>query len=244
MGLYCDSVELENNWFYWLLSSSVPDLEMYRKLGLLWTRVGGTTETVLPDPRNPTRDHCIATAIPFFFSSQDGELSSEITTVKGPHKSPLPCLELDLLSDAWFHDLENPFRQWDIVIPELKEMGYIKEKPTDSTWHLILEDINRMCWGISAKFNQPTEDEQQELANDALLQVVNKLVNYKLVYTPGRAPVFNLLTTTIYRCMYSIMNRRKTQRQGLQRFVSDVQAGMVPKYRNAVKRQRQLAKIY
>ena len=74
-------------------------------------------------------------------------------------------------------------------------------------------------------------EEQLELSNEALLQVTNKLVSYKLVYTPGLAPVFNLLTTTIHRCMYSIMNRRKTQRLGMQKFVDQVQSGSLPQFK-------------
>lgn len=247
MGQYCDSVVLERNWFHWLLSSSVPNLEHYRELGLLWTKVVGTASSeseqvpALPDPRHPTRAHCIALAIPIYLNSYNGtpQPSGTVFATEGPQKLPLPSNgELTLLSDSWLHKLDIPFTQRDRVVPSLESKGYIRELPTEMTWHAVLGDINNMCQGIAMRFKQQSEEETFELANEALLQVTKKLAAYKLVYTPGRAPVFNLLTTTIHRCMYSIMNRRKTQRQGLQKFQADVQAGALPQYsgtRKAIK---------
>lgn len=243
MGQYCDSKVLEKNWFHWLLSSSVPDLECYRGLGLLWTKVVGNTSSdgkqCLPNPRSPNRAHCIALATPIYLNSYDGTPQPQGTVFVGgkPQRIILPARdsELNLLSDSWLHRLDTPFAQMDVVIPALEAKGYIRELPTEQTWHAMLGDIDKMCQGIAMRFKQPTEEEQMELANEALLQVTNKLASYKLVYTPGLAPVFNLLTTTIHRCMYSIMNRRKTQRQGLQKFVDDVQSGVVPGYKTTRK---------
>jgi hypothetical protein len=230
---YCDTKVLEGNWFHWLLGSSVPDLEVYRRLGLLWTRVEpeenvveGTKKAILPNPRHPRRGHCIALATPVFFSSDDGIVQS-FGTVASAEKIPLPFGELSLLSDSWLHNVDNLFAQRDIVQPMLLEQGYIKEKITDEMWHLLLFDISKICQGVAMKFNQPSDEEHLELSHEALLQVINKLKTYKLVYTPGRAPVFNLLTTTIHRCMYSIMNRRKTQREGLRKYQDDIQTGTV-----------------
>ena len=240
MGQYCDTKVLEKNWFHWLLSSSVPDLELYREHGLLWTKVIGSNQSSrhLPNPRSPERTHCIALANPIFIDSSNGRFDSQGTVIfQGKRKKvALPKIEeLSLLSDSWLHDLDNPLRQVSEVIPELQSNGYILEFPTKLTWHLMLDDINKMCHGIAIRFKQPTDEEQTDLANEALIQVIRKLVDYKLVYTPGLAPVFNLLTTTIHRCMYSIMNRRKTQRTGLQKFCDEVQAGIVPGYESNVK---------
>jgi len=96
------------------------------------------------------------------------------------------------------------------------------------SWHAMLRDIDKMCQGIAMKFKQPTDEERLDLANEALLQVTNKLVKGKLVYIPGKAPVFNLLTTTIHRCMYSIMNRRSNRKQGQARLLEAAQAGTLP----------------
>jgi DNA-directed RNA polymerase specialized sigma24 family protein len=122
-------------------------------------------------------------------------------------------------------------------VPNLVEMGYLKEVPSSVSWHAMLEDVSKMCRGISMKFKLRTEDEQMELANAALLEVIKKIADYKLVYTPGRAPVFNLLTTTIHRIMYSIMNRRKAQREGLGRILSDAEAGVLPTTHRSLRTQ-------
>lgn len=243
MSQYCDSDKLERNWFYWILSSSVPDLELYRTLGLLWTKVIGVANgpdgqpivksgKTLPDAAFPRRLHCIATGAPIYFESNNG-IIPVTGTMNHNGRNIVRSLpqeeELSLLSDSEIHCLsENMFIQYDEVIPRLQSDGYIRETPTKPTWHAILEDVNRICQGIAMKFNLPSEEEQLDFADEALLQVTNKLQTKKLVYTPGRAPVFNLLTTTIYRCMFSIMNRRKTQRNGMFKLIDDMKAGSLP----------------
>lgn len=243
VGQYCDSNKLERNWFHWLLSSSVPDLEYLRLRRLLYTKVIGTAKDgdgnviikhgkTLPDAMHPSRLHCIATSNPILFTTEDGIVPEMGMLVNGDTKSKvkLPIEEeCDLLSDSDIHGFDgNIFKQYDEVIPKLIEDGYIMELPTTVTWHLMLEDINRMCQGIAIKFNLPTEEEHLDFSNEALLQVMNKLKNRKLVYTPGRAPVFNLLTTTIHRCMFSIMNRRKTQKNGLYKLMDEMKSGSLP----------------
>lgn len=243
MGQYCDSNKLEKNWFHWLLSSSVPDLEPYRALGLLWTKVigvaigadgqpikkGGKT---LPDAMHPVRLHCIATATPFYFESDNGKIPIEGTIHRKGETSLriLPQIEeLSLLSESEIHCLDTDlFIQYDEIVPQLQLNGYIRETPTQQSWHAMLEDVDKMCRGIAMKFNLPTEEEQLDFANEALLQVTNKLRLKKLVYTPGRAPVFNLLTTTIHRCMFSIMNRRKMQKNGMSKLMNDMKSGSLP----------------
>lgn len=239
MPKYCDSKVLERNWFHWLLSSSVPDLEPYRQLGILWTKVDAEQpvrskrkKPLLPNPRHPDRLHCIALPNPVCFSSKDGVICENAATeFAGELNTNFPPENLSLLFDNVCYDWENIFKQQIEIIPQLESQGYVLEIPTEISWHAMLDDINKMCQGIAVRFKQPSEEEQLELANEALLQVTNKLVSYKLVYTPGLAPVFNLLTTTIHRCMYSIMNRRKTQRLGMQKFVDQVQSGSLPQFK-------------
>ena len=238
MGQYCDSKVLEKNWFHWLLSSSVKDLEIYRECGVLWTKVVTNKQTnlsskkpLLPNPRDPLKIHCIALGKPIYINSNNGVLDSRGYTIIHGNKKfvNLPTKEeLSEESSEWIHNLDDPLSQMMDVIPNLVKEGYIKEIPTNVSWHAMLDDINQMCLGIAIRFKQQSEEDHIELANEALLQVIRKLVQYKLVYTPGLAPVFNLLTTTIHRCMYSIMNKRKTQRNGLQKFCDEVQSGVVP----------------
>ncbi len=251
MAQYCDSQKLERNWFLWLLSSRVPDLEKYRQLGLLWTRVIGvvTDESGAPirrhgktlsNPSHPTRTHCLALSTPIYFNSYDGEVQSTGTIFSGsrPIRHAMPSDEdLTLLSDSPLHQLDRPLQQMTIVVPNLEARGYIREQPTSLTWHAMLEDINKICHGIATKFKPRNEDEHSELTNEANVQVIKKLAEYKLVYTPGRAPVFNLLTTTIHRVMYSIMNRRKHQREGLSKILADAEAGVLPDSNRSLRTQ-------
>lgn len=234
MPQYCDSAKLERNWFYWILAESVPELERYRELGLLWTKIIGKAANkdgsliyrhgqTLPDPSYPERAHCIALGSPIYFSHHSSRTKISLHSV---------AAELNLLSNSPLHRLDVPLYQYTTIIPHLKANGYIKELPVSVTWHAVLHDINNMCQGIAKKFSPKSEDDHFDLANEALLQVANKLVNHKLVYTPGRAPVFNLLTTTIHRCIFSILNRRKQQREGLSRLMTDIQAGMIPRHRS------------
>lgn len=251
MAQYCDSAKLEQNWFHWLLSSRVPALESYRTLGLLWTKVIGVAKDdegsplhrhgkVLPNPSHPVRAHCIALAVPIFFNSHDGKVQQQGTIFQEgkPFRQSLPPADiLNLLSDDGLHRLGDPLVQLTEVIPGLQAKGYIKEPPTNTTWHAMLEDVNRICRGISMKFKPRTDEEHAELTNEAITQVMIKLSTYRLVYTPGRAPVFNLLTTTIHRVLYSIMNRRKHQRAGLGRILAEAEAGTLPDTNRSLRTQ-------
>ncbi len=241
--LYCDTKVLESNWYDWLVATSTPSLEHYRSLRILWTKAldkvrdssgkliikNGSTFT---DPCSIRRAHCIALAVPVFFESiGDNVPDCGFTIVDGKQrviKFADLNNELNLLSDSWLHDLDNPYAVSSTVVPSLIADEYRLEQPTDTCWHAILKDISNMCNGIATKFNPPSEEERTELAHDALLQVTNKLIKRKLVFTPGRAPVFNLLTTTIYRCMYSIKNRSKNQRNRLHQLMDDMQTGVLP----------------
>jgi hypothetical protein len=235
MPQYCDSKVLERNWFLWLISTSVLELEDFRERGLLWTKVIGRVDDnpKYLDPLHPVRVHCIALPNPFYFNSYNGKVAATLSATVGGKKVKWSLgkirKSLDLKSNTKVYDLSDLFIQQDKIIPDLESNGYIKELPSEKTWHAMLEDVSKICRGISTKFNLPSEEEQIDLAEDALLQVVNKLIARKLVYTPGRAPVFNLLTTTIHRCMYSIMNKRNKQKQNIFKLASDLQSGILPK---------------
>jgi hypothetical protein len=241
MAKYCDSAVLERNWFNWLLASSVPSLDENRQSGLLWTKVVGRAKDsdgkeitkdgkTFPDACAPYRLHCLALGMPVYFITQDGVPSNHCTVGPKGRKIAFDKVqsELTLDSNSELHNLDNTFAIRDEVIPTLKAEGYQKEVPRDYSWELMLCDINSMCHGIASKFHPPNEEELHELANDAIIQVINKLRTRRLVYIPGKAPVFNLLTTTIFRCMYSICNRKKQQRKGSTKFMGDAKAGVLP----------------
>lgn len=185
MAQYCDTKKLEQEWFNWLLAKSTPQFESYRQMGVLYTKMCDVVK------------------------NKDG------TTVVGPAGRTYP----DPRCSQKFHLISGKFIETvngEIVVEyeagDVNRDGFIKEAPTNDSWNNMLVDINNMCAGISTKFTLNSEEEYQELAGEAFIQVANKLVNNKLIYTPGKAPVFNLLTTTIYRCIFSILNKRNRKK--------------------------------
>jgi len=245
---YCDSAVLEKTWYLWILGSSFPDLEQYRLYNLLYTRpcspamVDGKPVRKhgkeLLDPRSVYKDHCLALPTPIYFKSRNNIITGKIRfgnmTSKKTIKIDERMFTLDHSPTA--AALKNDiFLQQRVIIPKLLAGGFIREQPTNASWHGLLEDIGRMCSGISKRFNLVNEDEYSDLSNDALLQVTNKLVNKRLVYTPGKAPVFNLLTTTIHRCMFSLLNKKNNQRAGLNKLLSDSKYNLVPKINRSLK---------
>ena len=240
MAQYCDSAKLEHNWLLWIIASAVPTLEPYRQKSLLWTKITGLVldndgkaitknGKTFPDPAYPSRSHCLVynngeQLTKINFSSDAGVVSEQVSmTLSGkdsyirlPHheeKSLLSSLE----TNSQYVEIAN----------ELQRNGYILEVATEKSWHLMLDDINKICIGIANKFNQPSEEDRNELANEALYQVLRKLTKGKLIYTPGKAPVFNLLTTTIHRCMFSIMNKRSNQRNGMHKLFEALKSGSI-----------------
>jgi DNA-directed RNA polymerase specialized sigma24 family protein len=105
---------------------------------------------------------------------------------------------------------------------QIVQQGYYLEPPMSQSWQAMLEDIAKMCYGIASKFNQQSAEETDNLASEALVQVISKIARGRLRYTPGRAPVFNLLTTTIHRCIYSILSKDTRQRKNFTSFADNL----------------------
>ena len=199
MSNYCDSKILERTWTMWIVSKNTPCLDEYRKRGVLWTRI---------------------------YASDDPKAAQLITTISSGKfiLHHLVCSNNEFV----------PFTTEDSVLqnsvaPELcsvnscPEPGYLLDIPTDESWKKLLLDISKMCTGISTKFTM-SADAQNDLASDALLQVIRKLQTGKLTFTPGRAPVFNLLTTTIHRCMFSIISRIKSQKNNVEKLYEQLKS--------------------
>jgi hypothetical protein len=109
-----------------------------------------------------------------------------------------------------------------LTVEQLKRQGYYCEQSTIASWQAMLQDIAKICQGIASKFNQQSAEETNNLASDALVQVISKIARGRLKYTPGRAPVFNLLTTTIHRCIYSILSKDTRQKKNFSAFADNL----------------------
>ncbi len=193
MAKYCDSAKLELHWFRWLVADATPTLEPYRRVGCLWSRTVGTVmETGQPDPQHHRREHCLLLPRPIFFTTDAGVPDGDLSAV-------------DLVAAVDNHENWTDQLMW---VPELCRRGYWADRPAAEYWNIMSLEIHRICVGVSQKFRKQEED-AHELISDAIAQVMSKIKNKKLIYCPGRAPVFNLLTTTIMRCMFSVLNRNK-----------------------------------
>lgn len=206
MAHYCDSKLLEKNWMNWLVAEATPDLEPYRVARLLVTRVLSKVtprHNKAPDQfwgysDEPRRSHCLVVDRPVYCNSYSGRCDKpHYFSGSRPVMCDLPPLT-SILNQANF----------DKTITQ----GYMLEQPTKPTWDAILIDVQKMCHGISHKFNLGSDEAYDDLAAEAFIQVTNKIKNKKLVFTPGLAPVFNLLTTTIYRVMFSLLNKLNKDR--------------------------------
>lgn len=222
---YCDAKKLESYWFKWIVAKNTPSLELYRKQGILWTKVIGAITNdrgkVFSDPSHPIRWHYINIGRGIYCQSKGSDLVQIFTRSNGGKRNVKLPLE---------YTMREQIRNIGIGCQDLdkiEQKGYFKEIPVVESWHYMLRDISKICEGISKRFNLPSADDREELAQDALLQVTKKLSDSKLVYTPGRASVFNLLTTTIFRCMYSRLNKTKKQQQNVQKLVDGVASGAI-----------------
>lgn len=231
MANYCNSAELEFNWLRWLMATKTPELEPLRELGVLWSQ---PSEYVCdgaqryPSPTSVGWLHCVALRSPFYFASERGELCRHPEHPVNEHGLTPRSEWLALDSEHECLGLDDPFYVNYELVPELQTAGYIHEVPALQSWQRIIVDVENTCKGVSHKFKM-ADDDRHDLVQEAITQIIRKLRHGKLVYKPGKAPVFNLLTTTIHRCMYSVLNKTGRARKSSAKLVSDLKAGAVPR---------------
>lgn len=104
---------------------------------------------------------------------------------------------------------------------ELEEwwQGWIVTKDPFA-WDEVSDRIYKMCLGIATKFNPKDEEEYNEHVHDAWTQTMDKIRSGKLRFIRGKAPVFNLITTTVFRILYSKMNKQKKQREHQKKYAT------------------------
>jgi hypothetical protein len=152
-------------------------------------------------------EHCIASIHPFKFRSS-GTINS---------------VSLEKAIRSSFYPLDASLMQ------KLEESNYYHEIPTDESWNRLTSTIYEICRGVSLNFRPPTEDIKNELIHEAYLCILGKIERGKLKFEPGKAPVFNLLTTAIFRVMYSIKNKEKRKRERQSELIRKLQDGAPPK---------------
>jgi len=80
-------------------------------------------------------------------------------------------------------------------------------------WKVLLEGIYKICEGVSVHFNPKDEEEHLDLTHETFTMTIHKIQTGRLRFIPGKAPVFNLLTTTIMRQLYTLKNRDSRRRR-------------------------------
>jgi hypothetical protein len=97
----------------------------------------------------------------------------------------------------------------------------------ESARELLYGLIYQICEGVAKNFKPHSEDELRELTHEAFVLTISKIQDGRLNFTPGRAPVFNLLTTTIFRQLYSLKNRDSRRKRLYERYRDRIVAGRV-----------------
>lgn len=101
-------------------------------------------------------------------------------------------------------------------------------------WDELSSRIYQICCGIATRFNPRSDDEREEHVHDAFSQTMEKIRAGKLRFTRGKAPVFNLVTTTVFRILFSKMNRQKKQREHLKKYTYQFVQKNIPELLNMV----------
>lgn len=195
MAKYCDPKELEYYWLSWILSYKIPKLDDIRSSHNLLTKK-------ISDNRYR---HCIPSSDPFYFESDDGNIEESIL-----HKATMISYNhIDYTIFNHLTTIEN----------------YHEEIPRDESWGQLTRIFHKLCSEISLNFYPKTEQIKNDLIQEAYCHILDKLNRGKLMFKPGKAPAFNLITTAIFRVMYSIKNKEKRQRENKTKFVNNLTAG-------------------
>lgn len=214
---YINTDDLERSWFEWIVASSVPELERFRQSQRLWTKTvmvdcgGGKMRG---DPYHPNREHILKAGanLLHFNSSKMGALN------------PAETVSSSSLPPEWL--LEAELKYVDSIDEDsVVALGYFREEPTAQLWSRLNSMVWLICDRISWKFNHI---DREDIVNEVYLQIGRKIQTGKLRYKPGLAPVFNLLTTAIHNCYYSLLLRESRQISHKNKLAVELTNGTIP----------------
>lgn len=110
-------------------------------------------------------------------------------------------------------------------------------------WAEVSSRIYKICEGIARHFNPRDDEETHDHIHDAFVQTIEKIKAGKLVIIRGKAPVFNLVTTTVFRILYSKMNKQKKHKEHLQKYSFQFILRNAPEYLDTLQHQSDLAAV-
>jgi hypothetical protein len=103
------------------------------------------------------------------------------------------------------------------------------------SWEQMSNLIYKICEGVATQFHVPPDSEEyHEHVHDAVAQTLEKISIGKLKFTRGRAPVFNLITTTAFRILYSKCNKSKKQKEHNRKYIYDTIQKIAPELLSTV----------
>lgn len=189
---YCDSEALEIAWYDFVIAYRVPQLEPFRLQGLIWSkpvskeiRSEKKSGAVLFDQYSPELEYIV----------YNGRTYSRYTS-------------------ATINKLINACESGSIVpVAELpnKYADFRVEKPQKKSWDYVSVEVSNTCAGISKKFVKVDDPTYDDIWHTSTLAILTKIKNMKLKFTPGRAPVFSLITMAIHREIFTVLNAVKRQ---------------------------------
>ncbi len=212
---YVDSTELECIWSDWIAATMAPTLEPYRELRALWVReTGGIEGTSGPVQGN----HCIVIGetLIYFEVDQHVVIAGSIKTDQGS-SCKLP-LEVSLDDQLKYVHLTG-----EIAPPP----GYRCVPTAKQAWGELIGKISLICDGVLKKLGVRM-DIRDDIASDVMLLVIRKLRQGKLRFEPGKAPVFNLLTTTLMNCASSCLAKENRVTSNKHKLVDGLVNGSIP----------------
>lgn len=121
---------------------------------------------------------------------------------------------------------------------EDRERLTIIDMGDNRNWQEMSEMLYTICLGITKKFKPRDDDEYYELANEAMSKLMIKIEAGKLHYKPrvnGGSPVFNLITTTVQRILYSYKNQIKQRRIRHSKYVRKIVQEQAPELMSSIK---------
>ena len=193
-GNYCDSEKLEATWYDYAIALQYPQLESYRKSGLIWSRPKTDVRSV---QKNGTIIHDPYVNDGIDYIVYDGKTFRSFS-----------CITIDKLINFC-----NSGKS--IAISELpnntKYAGFRRKVPLNHSWTELANQVYSICSGIAKKFANINDPKYDDIVSTTNLAIITKLKNKKLKFTPGLAPVFSLMTMAIHRETFTIFNSDKRQ---------------------------------
>lgn len=105
-------------------------------------------------------------------------------------------------------------------------------------WNKMSHMLYDICLGIAKNFHPRNDDIYHDLANEAVVILLNKIKEGKLHPTPrceGGSPFFNLITTTVNRQLCSYKNNQRDSKKRHAKYVAKVVQEKAPELLGSVK---------